>query len=439
MAEKHVPFDREFVERVAAEYPTPFHIYDEAAIRRTARDFVKAFDWVPGGFRNYFAVKALPNPSVMRVLADEGMGFDCSSMAELALAEYLQTPAEEIFLTSNDTPLSEFAKAKDLGATINLDDYSHIDFLHEGIGMPKRICLRYNPGSLKEGNAIIGRPEEAKYGFTRDQIVAGYERCAELGAEEFGLHTMVASNELNPDYFVETAALLFELAVEIKEKTGIRISFINLGGGVGIPYRPDQSAVDIRYVSERTKELYEQTLVPAGLDPVRIFTENGRCVTGPHGYLVARVRHIKDTYKTYVGLDATMADLMRPGMYGAYHHITVLGKERDSADHTYDVTGSLCENNDKFAIDRTLPRIEVGDYLVIHDTGAHGHAMGFNYNGKLRHAELLLHEDGTVSLIRRAETLADYFATLELSGLSEDRLALGATPSSASQSAAASP
>jgi diaminopimelate decarboxylase len=426
MTAKHVPFTRDFIESVAAEYPTPFHIYDEAGIRATARDFMSAFDWAPGGFRNFFAVKALPNPAIMKIVAEEGMGYDCSSMAELALAEFLKTPGEMIFLTSNDTPLSEFAKAKDLGATINLDDESHIDYLHEGIGMPERICMRYNPGSLKEGNVIIGRPEEAKYGFTREQIIAGYERCAELGAKEFGLHTMVASNELNPDYFVETAALLFELAVEVKEKTGIRISFLNLGGGIGIPYRPEQDAVDLHYVSRGIRDLYEQMIVPAGLDPLRIFMENGRCVTGPHGYLVGQVRHIKDTYKTYVGLDATMANLMRPGMYGAYHHITVLGKERAEATRTYDVTGSLCENNDKFAIDRALPEIEVGDYVVIHDTGAHGHSMGFNYNGKLRSAELLLHEDRSVSLIRRAETLADYFATLDLAGFPDEKLSLGA-------------
>ncbi|MFW6260114.1 MAG: diaminopimelate decarboxylase [Spirochaetota bacterium] len=423
MTPKHVPFTRDFIESVAAEYPTPFYIYDEAAIRATARDFLAAFDWVPGGFRNFYAVKALPNPAIMRILAEEGMGFDCSSMAELALAEYLQTPGEEVFFTSNDTPLAEFAKAKDLGATINLDDYSHIDYLHEGVGMPERVCMRYNPGSLKEGNVIIGRPEEAKYGFTREQIIDGYRRAAELGAKEFGLHTMVASNELNPDYFVETAALLFELAVDIKNETGVRISLLNLGGGIGIPYRPEQDAVDLRYVSRGIRELYDRTIVPAGLDPLRIVMENGRCVTGPHGYLVGRVRHVKDTYKKYLGLDATMANLMRPGMYGAYHHITVLGKEDADVSQTYDVTGSLCENNDKFAIDRGLPEVEVGDYLAIHDSGAHGHSMGFNYNGKLRSAELLLREDGSVSLIRRAETLADYFATLDLGGFPEEKLA----------------
>lgn len=421
MTSKDVPFDRDFIERLAVDHPTPFHIYDEAGIRATARDMASAFSWVPGGFRNYFAVKALPNPAVMKIVAEEGMGFDCSSAAELTLCDYLGTPGDLIMFTSNDTPLSEFVQAKELGAIINLDDSSHIDYLHEGAGMPRRICMRYNPGSLKEGNVIIGRPEEAKYGFTRDQIIDGYRRAAELGAEEFGLHTMVASNELNPDYFVETAALLFELAVEIREKTDVRISFLNLGGGVGIPYRPDQDAVDLHYVSRGIRDLYTRIIEPAGLDPMRIFMENGRCVTGPHGYLVTRVRHLKDTYKKYVGLDSSMANLMRPGMYGAYHHITVLGKEDAPATETYDVTGSLCENNDKFAIDRQLPRIEVDDYLVIHDTGAHGQSMGFNYNGKLRSAELLLREDGSVDLIRRAETLADYFATLEIEELTAGR------------------
>ena len=418
MSETRLPFDRQFIERLAADHPTPFHIYDEAGIRATARDMASAFSWVPGGFRNYYAVKALPNPAIMRIVAEEDMGYDCSSIAELVLAEHLRTPGDLIMFTSNDTPLSEFAKAKELGAIINLDDYSHIDYLNEGLGLPQRICMRYNPGSLKDGNVIIGKPEEAKYGFTRDQIIDGYRRASELGVKEFGLHTMVASNELNPDYFVETAALLFELAVEVLERTGVRISFINLGGGIGIPYRPHEQPVDLHAVSRGIKGLYDQILEPGGLHPTSIYMENGRCVTGPHGYLVGRVRHIKDTYKRYVGLDATMANLMRPGMYGAYHHITVLGKESAPATQVYDVTGSLCENNDKFAIDRHLPEIEVGDYVVIHDTGAHGHSMGFNYNGKLRSAELLLREDGSVDLIRRAETLADHFATLGIAGLS---------------------
>ena len=421
MTQKRVPFGRDLIERLAEQYPTPFHISDEEGIRATAREFARAFEWAPGGFRNYYAVKALPNPSIMSIVADEGMGFDCSSLPELALAEYLETPGDEIMFTSNDTPMEEFAKARELGAIINLDDYSHINYLHEGIGLPERICLRYNPGSLKEGNVIIGKPEEAKYGFTREQIIAGYERTRDLGVTEFGLHTMVASNELDPDYFVETGKILFELAVEVLQKTGVRISFVNLGGGVGIPYRPEQDAVDLQRVSEGLRALYDQIIEPAGLHPLRIFMENGRVVTGPHGYLVSRVRHLKHTYKEYVGLDASMANLMRPGMYGAYHHITILGKENAPATRTYDVTGGLCENNDKFAIDRRLPEIESGDIVVIHDTGAHGHSMGFNYNGKLRSAEILLQSDGSVRLIRRAETLSDYFATLDLGGVRTSR------------------
>jgi diaminopimelate decarboxylase len=417
MTRKDVPFSRDFAEELAEDHPTPFHIYDEVGIRAACRALNDAFSWAPG-YRNYFAVKALPNPSIMRIVAEEGMGFDCSSLAELALAEYLHASGDDIMFSSNDTPASEFMRATELGAIVNLDDYSHIDYLDKTAGMPSRICMRYNPGPLKSGNAIIGTPEEAKYGFTREQIIAGYERAAQLGATEFGLHTMVASNELDPDYFVETGRLLFELAVEILQKTGVRISFINLGGGVGIPYRPEEDAVDLARVSEGLRGLYESILVPAGLDPVRIISENGRVVTGPHGYLVTRVRHLKDTYKQYAGLDASMANLMRPGMYGAYHHVTVLGKENESATELYDVTGSLCENNDKFAIDRKLPRLDRGDLVVIHDTGAHGHSMGFNYNGKLRSAELLLQEDGSVRLIRRAETLNDYFATLELNGRS---------------------
>ena len=415
MTEKRVPFSRELIERLTETHPTPFHIYDEEGIRATAREFSDAFSWVEG-YRNYYAVKALPNPAVLNILADEGMGFDCSSLAELMLVEHIDAPGYRIFFTSNNTPAEEFAKARRLHGTINLDDYTHIDYLTEHVGMPDRICLRYNPGRLKEGNSIIGVPTESKFGFTRDQIIAGFDRVAEFGATEFGLHTMVASNELDPDYFVETARILFELAVEVLQKVGVRISFVNLGGGIGIPYRPEEDAVDLRRVSRGVRRLYGEILEPAGLVPMQIFTESGRAVTGAHGYLVSRVRHIKKTYKTYVGLDASMANLMRPGMYGAYHHITVLGKEDRPADCVYDLTGSLCENNDKFTIDRRLPELEIGDLIVIHDTGAHGHSMGFNYNGKLRSAELLLRPDGSIELIRRAETLDDLFATLDLSG-----------------------
>ena len=413
---RQVPFTREQIEAITHDYPTPFHIYDEAAIRGHARRFQKAFAWMPG-FKNYFAVKALPNPHVMAILHEEGMGFDCSSGAELELASRLGVRGEEIMFTSNDTPAYEYAKAVDLGAVVNLDDLSHVDYLAANVGMPELICMRYNPGPLKGGNVIIGNPEEAKYGFTRDQLFEGYRTAREHGARRFGLHTMVASNELNADYFVETAQILFDLVVELQRELGIRIEFVNLGGGIGIPYRPDQTAVDYQRVSDGIRDAYERTIRPAGLDPLRIVMENGRVITGPYGYLVSRVLHKKDTYKQYVGLDGNMAHLMRPGMYGAYHHITVLGKETLPATATYDVTGSLCENNDKFAIDRSLPEIEIGDLVVIHDTGAHGHSMGFNYNGKTRSAELLLRPDGSVRLIRRAETVEDLFRTIVWEGV----------------------
>lgn len=423
MAEKSLPFTQEQLERIIEHHPTPFHLYDEGAIRRNARRFLAAFSWVPGGFANFFAVKALPNPYILRILREEGMGADCSSLPELLLAEAAGIGGEQIMFSSNDTPAHEFRKASELGAIINLDDLSHIAFLEEQVGIPELICLRYNPGPLKKGNAIIGSPEEAKYGFTKEQAIAGYRMLKERGAKRFGLHTMVASNELNPEYFVETAALLFDLIVEINRKVGIRFEFVNLGGGIGIPYRPEQSAVDLDRVSAGIKRHYETKIVGEGLDPIRIVMECGRVITGPYGYLVARVLHKKETYKRFIGLDASMANLMRPGMYGAYHHITVMGKEPGPADRPCDVTGSLCENNDRFAIDRRLPEIGPGDLVVIHDTGAHGHAMGFNYNGKLRSAELLLREDGSVQQIRRAETVSDYFATLDFPGLPiRDRL-----------------
>ena len=415
---KNVPFSREFVESVAQEHPTPFHIYDESAIRENARALNSAFSWVkqsdgsPGGFKNFFAVKALPNPHIMSILREEGMGMDCSSLTELMLAEKVGIRGEEVMFTSNDTPVEDYRKAIELGAIVNLDDISHIPFLQKHLEIPELVCMRYNPGSLKGGNVIIGKPEEAKYGFTREQILDGYRAMRDLGAKRFGLHTMVASNELDPDYFIETAQLLFDLVVEIQEELGIRIEFVNLGGGIGIPYRPEQEPVDYQYVSEGVKRAYEHTIVPAGLDPLRIVMENGRVITGPYGYLVSRVIHKKETYKNYIGLDGNMANLMRPGMYGAYHHITVLGKENESPSVTYDVTGSLCENNDKFAIDRELPEVEIGDILVIHDTGAHGHSMGFNYNGKLRSAELLMRPDGSTKMIRRKERPEDLFATI---------------------------
>ncbi|MDY6911014.1 MAG: diaminopimelate decarboxylase [Chloroflexota bacterium] len=416
MSEKKLPFSKDQLERIVERYPTPFHIYDETAIRENARAFKKAFFWNEG-FKEYCAVKAAPNPYLIKLLKAEGFGADCSSLPELLLAEKVGIAGEEIMFTSNDTPADEYRKAKELGAIINLDDITHITFLEKHVGLPEFICLRYNPGPLKEGNAIIGHPEEAKYGFTREQLFEGYRILRDKGIKRFGLHTMVASNELDPHYFVETAEILFRLAVEIAQDLRIRFEFVNIGGGIGIPYKPEQQAVDLNLVSNGIRELYQSIITANGLAPVKLFTESGRAITGPYGYLVTRVRHIKQTYKNYAGLDACMANLMRPAFYGAYHHITVMGKEKAPHDVLYDVTGSLCENNDKFAIDRHLPEIEPGDLLVFHDTGAHGHAMGFNYNGKLRSAELLLREDGEVIQIRRAETVDDYFATLDFDGL----------------------
>ena len=417
MTEKTLPFSKDELERIVEQYPTPFHIYDEVAIRRNARAFQESFAWVPEGFKNYFAVKALPNPRILQVLREEGMGADCSSLPELLLARAVGMTGDEVMFSSNDTPAREFRLAREIGAVINLDDLSHLSFLEENAGLPDFLCLRYNPGSLKKGNLIIGKPEEAKYGFTREQLFEGYRIAKSKGVRRFALHTMVASNELNPDYFVETARILFDLIVELSTSLDIRFDLVNLGGGIGIPYKPEQEAVDLTRVSAGIQGAYQEKIVRGGLGPIRIVMECGRMVTGPFGYLVSRVIHKKQTYKEFIGLDASMANLMRPGMYGAYHHITVMGKEQSPAEKRYDVTGSLCENNDKFAIDRDLPGIETGDLLVIHDTGAHGHAMGFNYNGKLRSAELLLKRDRSVELIRRAETPADYFATLNFPGL----------------------
>jgi diaminopimelate decarboxylase len=413
MAIKNLPFSKTEIEAIIAKHPTPFHIYDEKAIRENARHLNAAFTWAPG-FKEYFAVKATPNPSILQVVKEEGFGADCSSLTELMLAERTGITGENIMFTSNDTPAAEFRKAVALGAIINLDDITHIAALEAATGIPDLICFRYNPGPLKKGNAIIGTPEDAKYGLTKPQLFEAYRIMKEKGVRRFGLHTMVASNELDPYYFIETAKLLFELVAEISQTVGIRFEFINLGGGIGIPYRPNQNPVDLGIVSQGIRRYYEELICANNLAPLRILMENGRMVTGPYGYLVTTVLHQKTIYKNYIGLDACMANLMRPGIYGSYHHITVLGKETAPLDHTYDVTGSLCENNDKFAIDRLLPRIDRGDIMVIHDTGAHGHAMGFNYNGKLRSAELLLKPDGSVQLIRRAETPADYFATLNL-------------------------
>ena len=416
-----LPFDRAKLEEIAATYPTPFHIYDAKAIRANAKRLKKAFSWNKG-FREYFAVKACPNPELMKLLKEFDFGSDCSSMAELVLAERVGNTGDRIMFTSNDTPAEEFRKAWELNAILNLDDITHWDFLYEAIPefaaqVPAQadfriFCCRYNPGPLKGGNAIIGKPEEAKYGFTREQLFDCYAKMKAAGVKRFGLHTMVASNELDPDYIVDTAKMLFSLVGEIHEQLDIDFEFINIGGGIGIPYKPDQKAMDLEYVGAGIKKAYEQLVEEKGMKPIKLFMECGRCITGPYGYLVSRVRHIKNTYRLYAGLDACMSNLMRPALYGAYHEIVVPGKEKSGNTSVYDVTGSLCENNDKFAIQRVLPVLERGDLVVICDAGAHGHAMGFQYNGKLRSAELLLEEDGSVRLIRRAETLDDYFATL---------------------------
>lgn len=404
---------------LAKKFPTPFYIYDEKAIRENVKYFYKAFSIFPS-FTEYFAVKALPNPYILKVLESEGCGGDCSSLPELMLCEKSGITGRGIMFTSNDTPAQEFVYAQKLGAIINLDDITHIDFLKNALGgkLPDTICFRYNPGPLKEGgNSIIGKPEEAKYGLTKEQMIQAYKICKAEGVKHFGIHTMVASNELNPDFFVDTARIVFELILEVQKECGVNIEFADLGGGVGIPYRPGQKKVDLDYVAKGIKVLYDKMIVPAGLDPLKLCFECGRPITGPYGWLVTKAIHEKNIYRNYIGVDASMADLMRPGMYGAYHEVTVSGKENAPKDYVYDVSGSLCENCDKFAVQRNLPKIEMGDLLIIHDAGAHGRAMGFNYNGKLRAGELLLRSDGTVKEIRRRETIEDYFATLDFEGL----------------------
>ncbi|GBU29378.1 diaminopimelate decarboxylase [Treponema sp. R8-4-B8] len=427
MSEKYFPLDKAALEEIARKYPTPFYIYDEKAIIENVRRIKAAFSVFPA-YKNHFAVKALPNPYILKLLAAEGFGADCSSYPELLLADIAGIKGEDIMLTSNETPVKEYETAKELGAVINLDDYTQIEFLKKKVGLPELISFRYNPGPLKEGNAIIGKPEEAKYGFTREQLIKSYSLCKEKGVKRFALHTMVASNELSIPYHIETARMLFELAVEIKEKTGVRIEFINLGGGVGIPYKLDQEAVDYQVLASGVQKAYNEIIRPAGLDPLNIRTEWGRVITGPYGWLVARAVHKKEIYRNYIALDACMADLMRPALYGAYHHITISGKENSPLSETYDIVGSLCENNDKFAIQRKLPKIDVaadggaGDLVVIHDAGAHGRAMGFNYNGKLRCGELLLRPNGSVLQIRRPEAPYDYFATLDTSGVKDFKI-----------------
>jgi diaminopimelate decarboxylase len=417
MNDKTIPFTKEEIEKVIKIYPTPFHIYDEQGIRGNVRKLIEAFSWAPE-FKEYFAVKATPNPYIMRVLQEEGVGADCSSLPELLLCEKVGIIGEDIIFSSNDTPYEEFAKALELGAVINLDDFTHINFLADNGPMPAMLCFRYNPGPLMQhGNDIIGMPEEAKYGMTKDQIIEGIKICQQKKVKRFGLHTMVVSNELDANGLIGTARMMFELAVEVYKETGVAVEFIDFGGGIGVAYKPEQTPVDYRVLSNGIKEEYEKIIVAAGLGPVRLAFECGRVITGPYGYLVTTAIHHKDIYKQYIGVDACMANLMRPAMYGSYHYLTVMGKENQPKDHVYDITGSLCENCDKFAIDRELPQIDEGDIIAIYDAGAHGHAMGFNYNGKLRSAELLLHGDGSVTQIRRAETVNDLFATLDFSNL----------------------
>lgn len=409
---KNFPLSTDELHEVIKKFPTPFHIYDEKKIRENFRRLRETFSWAPA-FREHFAVKATPNPHIVKILAEDGAGTDCSSLAELIISERAGVVGEKIILTSNDTPADEFQKAIKLGAIINLDDITHIDYLKKNAGFPDCLSFRYNPADImNEGNDIIGKPAEAKYGLTRQQIFDAYEFAKNKGVKRFGLHTMVASNERDTKIFLYTAKIMFELAAEIKSRLGINLEFVNLGGGFGIPYRPEEKPVDYKAVGEGIHELFNEIIIPAGLEKIRIATESGRAMTGDAGWLVSTVLHEKNTYKNYIGLDSCMANLMRPAMYGAYHHITIAGKENFPRDHVYDVTGSLCENNDKFAINRELPKIDIGDVVIIHDTGAHGHAMGFNYNGKLRSAELLLRENGEIEMIRRAETLDDYFATL---------------------------
>ncbi|MBR3041518.1 MAG: diaminopimelate decarboxylase [Eubacterium sp.] len=416
-----VPFiTKQQVEEIVKEYPTPFHIYDEKGIRENARALNKAFSWNKG-YKEYFAVKATPTPAILKILHEEGCGTDCSSMAELVISERSGITGYDVMFSSNETPAEEFVKCAEIGGIINLDDITHIDYVLKALGgkLPKRMSCRFNPGgvfTLGESNEsvqVMDNPGEAKYGMTPEQIIQAYKRLSELGVEELGIHSFLASNTLSNDYYPALAKILFELAVEIKEKTGIKLSFINLSGGVGISYTPDAPSNDIAIIGEGVHKVFDEVLVPAGMGDVSIFTELGRFMLAPYGHLVTKAIHEKHIYKEYIGVDACAANLMRPAMYGSYHHVTVLGKEEAPATETYDVVGSLCENNDKFAIDRKLPKIDMGDYLVIHDTGAHGHSMGYNYNGRLRSAELLLKEDGSVVQIRRAETLEDYFATID--------------------------
>ena len=412
---KKTPFiTLEQATQIAQQIPTPFHLYDEDGIRKNAQRLRQAFSWNPG-FREYFAVKATPNPYILQILHEEGCGCDCSSYTELLLSEAVGITGEEVMFSSNVTPEKDMRKALEMGAYINLDDATHVEFLeHLTDHIPETVCLRYNPGgSFSLGNTIMDMPGDAKYGMTEDQMAGAITRLQKLGTKHFGIHAFLASNTTTNEYYPELASRLFRLAVRLRNATGAHIAFVNLSGGIGVDYRPEQPCCDIFAIGEGVRRRYEQILVPEGMDDIAIYTELGRFMLAPYGHLIAKVLHKKHIYREYVGLDACAANLMRPAMYGAYHHITVLGKEDAILDHVYDVTGGLCENNDKFAIERSLPKVEIGDLLVIHDTGAHGHAMGYNYNGKLRSAEVLLRPDGSFKLIRRAETEQDYFATLD--------------------------
>ena len=405
---------KEKIEEIVQKYPTPFHINDEKGIRENAAKVKQAFAWNKG-FKEFFAVKATPNPFLINILREYGCGVDCSSMTELMLSHAIGCKGEDIMFSSNDTPAEEFKYAREIGATINLDDFTHIDFLEQAIGhVPETISCRFNPGGLfKISNDIMDNPGDAKYGMTKEQLIEAFKRLKKLGAKRFGIHSFLASNTVTNEYYPTLAGILFELAVVVQKETGVEIAFVNLSGGVGIPYTPDKEPNDIAVIGEGVRQKFEEIMVPAGLGDVAIFTELGRFMLAPYGALIAKAIHEKHIYKEYIGLDACAVNLMRPAMYDAYHHITVLGKEDAPCDHKYDVTGSLCENNDKFAVDRMLPKIDMGDYLFIHDAGAHGFAMGYNYNGKLKSAELLLQEDGSVKMIRRAETPKDYFATFD--------------------------
>lgn len=408
---------KEKLDEITKIYPTPFHLYDEKGIRETVRSLYKAFSWNQG-FKEYFAIKATPNPFILKILQEEGCGTDCSSLIELMMSDALNFKGNEIMFSSNNTPAEEFEYARKLNALINLDDFTHIEFLEKVAGIPETICCRYNPGGeFKISNDIMDNPGQAKYGFTYNQLVEGFKKLKAKGVKHFGLHSFLASNTVTNEYYPTLARTLFETAVKLRDETDIEIEFINLSGGIGIAYKPDQEPNDIALIGEKVKQAFDEILVKAGMGNIKLFTELGRFVLAPNGCLVTKVLHQKHIYKEYIGVDACAANLMRPAMYGAYHHITVMGKENEPCNYMYDITGSLCENNDKFAVDRMMPKIDISDILVIHDTGAHGFSMGYNYNGKLRSAEILLREDGTTKLIRRAETPKDYFATFDFTDI----------------------